>query len=106
MARKPLTERQERLKAAYEALEIQKAQLRTIRGQAAAQKRRVEDAQRVIDALGECDGCGAHTYPTGAELQLCDACGLIRREEQRVALLAAHGYDARGRRKVGPALSA
>jgi hypothetical protein len=106
MARKPLTERHERLKAAYKALAIEKAQLRTVRARVAAQKRKVDAAQRVIDAMGVCDGCGDRIFPTGAELQLCHACGLIRREEQRVALLAAHGYDARGRRKVGPALSA
>jgi hypothetical protein len=98
MARKPLTERQQRLRGAYKVLEIQKAQLRDIRGQAAAQARRVRAAQRAIDALGACDWCGAHTFPTGAELQLCDACALVRREQQRVALLAAHGYDARGRK--------
>jgi hypothetical protein len=98
MARKPLTDRQARLQAAYKALEIEKALLRTIRGQAAAQKRRVDAAQAAIDALGVCDQCGDRTYPTGAEPQLCQSCSDKRRRQSRIELLAAHGYGPDGKR--------
>jgi hypothetical protein len=98
MARKPLTDRQAQLQAAYKALEIEKAQLRTIRGQAAAQKRRVEAAQEVIDAMGVCDQCGSRTYPTGADHQLCQSCSIKRQQQNRIELLAAHGYGPDGKR--------
>jgi hypothetical protein len=98
MARKPLTDRQAQLQAAYKALEIEKAQLRTIRGQAAAQSRRVKAAQEAIDALGVCDQCGDRTYPTGAELQLCQSCSIKRKQQNRIELLAAHGYGPDGKR--------
>ena len=98
MARKPLTDRQAQLQAAYKALEIEKAQLRTIRGQAAAQSRRVKAAQAAIDALGVCDQCGDRTYPTGAELQLCQGCSIKRKQQNRIEFLAAHGYGPDGQR--------
>ena len=98
MARKPLTDRQAQLQAAYKALEVEKAQLRVIRGRAAAQSRRVKAAQAAIDALGICDQCGDRTYPTGAELQLCEACSVKRRRQNRIELLAAHGYGPDGKR--------
>jgi recombinational DNA repair protein RecR len=98
MARKPLTDRQAQLQAAYKALEIEKAQLRTIRGRAAAQSRRVKAAQAAIDALGVCDQCGDRTYPTGAEPQLCQSCSDKRRRQSRIELLAAHGYGPDGKR--------
>jgi hypothetical protein len=98
MARKPLTDRQAQLQAAYKALEIEKAQLRAIRGRAAAQSRRVKAAQAAIDALGVCDQCGDRTYPTGAEPQLCQSCSDKRRRQSRIELLAAHGYGPDGKR--------
>jgi hypothetical protein len=97
MARK-LTDRQLRLKEAYDLLAAERRQLRTIRGMAAAQSRRVKAAQAAIDALGICDQCGDRTYPTGAELQLCQSCSIKRRQQNRVEFLAAHGYAADGRR--------
>ncbi len=98
MARKPLTNRQAQLQAAYKALEIEKAQLRTIRAQAAAQSRRVKAAQAAIDALGVCNQCGDRTYPTGAEPQLCQSCSIKRKQQNRIELLAAHGYGPDGKR--------
>ena len=92
MARKPLTDRQAQLQAAYKALEVEKAQL-------AAQSRRVKAAQAAIDALGVCDQCGDRTYPTGAEPQLCQSCSIKRKQQNRIELLAAHGYAADGRRR-------
>jgi hypothetical protein len=91
MARKPLTDRQAQLQAAYKALEVEKAQL-------AAQSRRVKAAQAAIDALGVCDQCGDRTYPTGAEPQLCQSCSIKRKQQNRIELLAAHGYGPDGRR--------
>ena len=99
MARKPITDRQAQLQAAYKALEVEKSQLRAIRGRAAAQSRRVKAAQAAIDALGVCDQCGDRTYPTGAELQLCQSCSIKRKQQNRIELLAAHGYAADGRRR-------
>jgi len=99
MARKPLTDRQLRLKEAYDRLAAERRQLRAIRGMAAAQSRRVKAAQAAIDALGVCDQCGDRTYPTGAELQLCQSCSIKRKQQNRIELLAAHGYAADGRRR-------
>ena len=98
MARKPLTDRQAQLQAAYKALEVEKSQLRAIRGRAAAQSRRVKAAQAAIDALGVCDQCGDRTYPTGAKPQLCESCSDKRRRQSRIELLAAHGYGPDGKR--------
>jgi hypothetical protein len=97
MARK-LTDRQLRLKEAYDLLAAERRQLRTIRGMAAAQSRRVKAAQAAIDALGICDQCGDRTYPTGAELQLCQSCSIKRQQQNRIELLAAHGYGPDGKR--------
>jgi len=97
MARK-LTDRQLRLKEAYDLLAAERRQLRAIRGMAAAQSRRVKAAQAAIDALGVCDQCGDRTYPTGAKPQLCESCSDKRRRQSRIELLAAHGYGPDGKR--------
>jgi hypothetical protein len=97
MARK-LTDRQRRLKEAYDLLAAERRQLRAIRGMAAAQSRRVKAAQAAIDALGTCDSCGARVFPTAAEPQLCEACSIKRKQQNRTKLLAAHGYGPDGKR--------
>ena len=98
MARKPLTPRQQELQEALAILKVEKAALSTIRGQAAAQQRRVSAAQQAVDALGACDWCGASVLPCGAELQLCPDCAAVRRELHRVEFLAQRGYGPDGKR--------
>ena len=98
MALKPLTPRQLELQEAQANLQAEKAALRTIRGQAAAQQRRVRAAQQAVDALGVCDWCGAKVLPCGAALQLCPDCAANQRKLKRVELLAQHGYGPDGKR--------
>ena len=98
MARRPRTERQKQLDQALTNLNAEKAALRTIRGQAAAQQRRVRAAQQAVDALGLCDWCGANVLPCGAALQLCPACAAVQRKLHRVEFLAQHGYGPDGKR--------
>jgi len=99
MGHRPLTDRQLQLKEAHDRLAAERHQLRAIRGQAAAQARRVKAAQQAIDALGVCDQCGDRIYPTGAELQLCQSCSIKRQQQNRIELLAAHGYGPDGKRR-------
>jgi len=98
MARKPLTDRQLQLKQAHDRLAAERHQLRSARAQAAAQARRVRAAQEAVDALGACDWCGKRTFPTGAALQLCQSCGDKRKQQNRIEVLAAHGYGPDGKR--------
>jgi hypothetical protein len=91
MARKPRTERQLQLQEALADLKAERAQLK-------AQRLRVAAAQRAVDSLSCCDWCGAKVLPCGAELQLCGVCDAEQREQQRVQLLAAHGYGPNGKR--------
>lgn len=91
MARRPLTERQQQLKRAHQRVAEERKLLRE-------QQRRVAAARRALDALGRCDWCGDRTFPTGAELQLCEDCSKERNQQNRVALLAAHGYGPDGKR--------
>jgi hypothetical protein len=91
-----LTQRQRDLRAAQE-------RLKTARRQARAW---VAEARNELDALSRCDWCRrVISMPSGAELQLCRECADIQIERSRqqaqadrVALLAAHGYDAKGRK--------
>ncbi|MCP9940979.1 hypothetical protein KBY70_00990 [Cyanobium sp. ATX 6E8] len=98
MARRPRSERQLQLDQALANLKVEKAALSTIRGQAAAQQRRVSAAQQAVDALGACDWCGTKVLPCGAELQLCRSCSEVERQRQRVKFLAQHGYGPDGKR--------
>jgi hypothetical protein len=91
-----LTDRELLLRAA-------RAHLRDARREARAL---VADAQSILDALSRCDWCGCVIrIPAGKELQLCRDCTTARLEQlrqqaehDRVALLATHGYDAKGRK--------
>jgi multidrug resistance efflux pump len=98
MARNPLTPRQLELEEALANLKVEKAALRTIRGQAAAQQRRVRAAQQVLDQLSRCDWCGSKVLAFGAELQLCRDCAAVQRKLHRVEFLAQHGYGPDGKR--------
>ena len=91
MARRPLTERQQQLKLAYQRLALERKALRE-------QQARVRAAKRDLDALGRCDWCGAQTFPYGAELQLCDDCSRELSKRNRIKLLTAHGYGPDGKR--------
>ena len=91
MARRPRTERQRQLDQALAALKAEKVLLKQ-------QRLRVAAARRALDALSRCDCCGAKTLATGADEQLCLDCSAQRRERQRIALLAQHGYGPDGRR--------
>lgn len=94
-----LTQRQRELRAAQE-------RLKTVRRQARAW---VAAARNEVEALSRCDWCRrVISMPSGAELQLCRECADIQIERSRqqaevdrVALLAAHGYDSKGRRVAG-----
>jgi hypothetical protein len=91
-----LTERKQELRAA-------EARLKEARRAARAH---VAAARSALDELSRCDWCGCSIrFPSGAELQLCRDCEAARlqqlqhqAERDRVALLAAHGYDAKGRK--------
>lgn len=91
-----LTQRQRELRAAQE-------RLRTARRQARAW---VASARHEVEALSKCDSCRkVLAAPTGLDPQLCRDCAeieaqrrRIQAEADRVALLAAHGYDAQGRK--------
>ena len=98
MARRPRTDRQLRLQEALATLKAERAALRTIRGQAAAQQRRVRAAQQTVDALGVCDWCGAKVLPCGSALQLCPDCAAVQRQQKRLKLLTKHGYGPDGKR--------
>ena len=100
MARRPRSERQLQLDQALASLKVEKAALRTIRGQAAAQQRRVRAAQQAVDALGVCDWCGTKGLPCGAALQLCPDCAANQRKLHRVEILAQHGYGPDGKRLI------
>ena len=100
MARRPRTDRQLQLSQALAAVEAERAALRTIRGQAAAQQRRVRAAQQPVDALGVCDWCGAKVLPCGSALQLCPDCAAVQRQQKRVELLSQHGYGPDGKRLI------
>ena len=91
MARRPRTQRQQQLDEALALLKAERAVLKQ-------QQARVAAARRALDRLSCCDWCGAKTLPTGAELQLCQACSAEQREIRRVQLLAAHGYGPDGKR--------
>ena len=93
MARRPRTQRQQQLDQALAALRGEKAMLKVQRG-------RVVAARQAVEALSRCDACGAKTLATGADEQLCLDCSAQRRERQRMALLARHGYGADGRRSA------
>ena len=70
---------------------------------AKAQWRRVTAAKQALDALSLCDWCGARTFPTGADLQLCRDCSNKRNREGRLRFLAAHGYGPDGKKLPKPA---
>lgn len=91
MARKPLTDRQRRLREAQAELNTQQQLLKQ-------QRQRVAVARRVVEALSCCDWCGARTMATGLELQLCFSCQRDRAELNRLQLLARHGYGPDGKR--------
>jgi hypothetical protein len=97
MARK-LTDRQLRLKEAYDLLAEERRQLRAIRGMAASQQRAVKAAEAALAALSRCDQCGERVFPTAAEPQLCEACSIKRKQQNRIELLAQHGYGPDGKR--------
>ncbi len=94
MGRK-LTQREIALRDAYETLKRERAELRIVRA-------RVEAARQAVEAFNRCDECGQRTLSAGLEPTLCTSCAMARREAERIAVLAAHGYDAKGR-KVRPA---
>jgi hypothetical protein len=91
-----LTEREKQLRAAQ-------ARLKEAQREARAH---IAVARSALHALSQCDWCGCVIrLPTGPELQLCRGCEATRlqqrqqqAERDRVALLAAHGYDAKGRK--------
>jgi len=91
MARRSLTPRQIQL---HEALAQLKAEQLVLK----QQRLRVVAAKREVDRLSRCDCCGAKTLPSVRDSQLCPACSAEQREQQRIALLAEHGYGADGRR--------
>lgn len=90
MARRSLTPRQIQLREALAQLKAEQLVLKQ-------QRLRVAAAKREVDRLCRCDWCGDKTLPTRKELQLCPACSADQREQQRIALLAQHGYGPDGR---------
>jgi recombinational DNA repair protein RecR len=91
MVRRSLTPRQIQLR---DALAQHKAEQLVLR----QQRLRVVAAKREVDRLCRCDCCGAKTLPFSRDSQLCPVCTAEQREQQRIALLAEHGYGADGRR--------
>ena len=91
MARRPLTDRQLQLDQALANLKGERAVLKQ-------QQARVAAARTKLDSLSRCDCCGVRVVPCGADEQLCLDCFRQRREQDRVALLAQHGYDRCGKR--------
>ena len=91
MARRSLTTRQIALREALAQLKAEQLVLRQ-------QRLRVAAAKREVDRLCRCDCCGAQTLPSSKDSQLCPACTAEQREQQRITLLAEHGYGADGRR--------
>lgn len=94
-----LSQRQLELRASQERLKAARSQARAW----------VASARHEVEALSQCDWCRrVIAMPCGAELQLCRECTDIQverskqqTEADRVALLAAHGYDAQGRKIDG-----
>ena len=97
---KRLTDRQLHLEEARNRVELERRELRAIRGQAAAQSRRLKVAEAALAELSRCDWCGSGrlVLALGLDPQLCHSCGLERRRQQRVEFLAAHGYGPDGKR--------
>ena len=91
MARRPRTDRQQKLDQALAGLRAEKALLKQ-------QQARVAAARSELDELSRCDCCGVQVPPNGAEEQLCFSCFKQRREQARVELLARSGYGPDGRR--------
>jgi hypothetical protein len=89
MARRPLNPRRIQL---HEALAQLKAEQLVLR----QQRLRGVAAKREVDRLCRCDCCGAKTLPSGRDSQLFTAWSSEQREQQRIALLAEHGYGADG----------
>jgi hypothetical protein len=93
MAKRIRTERQLLLQEAQAELKAQRQRLKQ-------QRLRVAAARRAVDLLSGCDWCGIKTLPTGTDPQLCPDCAAARYQQQRVALLAQHGYGPDGRRQA------
>lgn len=91
MARRSLPPRQIQLREALAQLKAEQLVLKQ-------QRLRVAAAKREVDRLYRCDWCGDKTLPTRKELQLCPACSADQREQERIALLAQHGYGPDGQR--------
>lgn len=86
-----LTERQQELRDAYAALT-------TAKNHRQAALRAVRTAEAALAALLACDRCGQPAYPSAAAEWLCADCAAVRRRQQRLELLAQHGYGPDGRR--------
>jgi multidrug efflux pump subunit AcrA (membrane-fusion protein) len=93
MARRPRTDRQQKLQEAQAALKGERAVLKQ-------QQARVAAARRELDELSRCDACGVRVLPCGGEEQLCFSCFRQRREQARLELLARSGYGPDGRRLI------
>ena len=91
MARRPRTDRQQKLDQALAGLRAEKALLKQ-------QQARVAAARRELDELSRCDTCGMRVLPCGGEEQLCFSCFRQRREQARLELLTQHGYGPDGKR--------
>lgn len=89
---RPRTDRERELAAAHAEVKRQKFLLEE-------QRLRVQAAQRAVDRLSLCDGCGGKVrMAMGATPQLCLSCSAARSEKRRLALLAEHGYGPDGRK--------
>ena len=91
MARRPRTDRQQKLDQALAGLRAEKALLKQ-------QQARVAAARSELDELSRCDACGVRVMPCGSELQLCLPCDIERRQQKRLELLTQHGYGPDGKR--------